>query len=128
LESALVDMYVKCGTIEDARQVFDKMPERNVVSWTAIIARYGRHGDNKEVFVLFEQMQQLGLKPNYATLLAILNACNHAGLVDEAWHYFESIHRDYHIKPRVEHYSRRMGLFMKPSIVESLLPWCSFFW
>ena len=64
LESALVDMYVKCDTIEDARQAFDKMPERNIVSWTAIIVGYGRHGDSKEVFVLFEQMQQLGLKPN----------------------------------------------------------------
>lgn len=110
LESALVDMYVKCGTIEDARRVFDKMPERNVVSWTAIIAGYGRYGDSKEVFMLFEQMQQLGLKPNYVTLLAILNACSHAGLVDEAWHYFESIDRDYHIKPRVEHYSCMVDL------------------
>jgi pentatricopeptide repeat protein len=127
LESSLVDMYVKCGTIKDARQAFDKIPERNVVSWTAIIVGYGRHGDSKEVFVLFEQMQQLGLKPNYVTLLAILNSCSHVFLVDEAWHYFESIHRDYHIKPRVEHYSCRTGLFMKPSTVESLLPWCSFF-
>lgn len=110
LESSLVDMYVKCGTIEDARRVFDKMPERNVVSWTAIIAGYGRYGDSKEVFMLFEQMQQLGLKPNYVTLLAILNACSHAGLVDEAWHYFESIDRDYHIKPRVEHYSCMVDL------------------
>eukprot|EP01018_Ginkgo_biloba_P017565 Gb_32051 [translate_table: standard] len=105
LGSALVDMYAKCGSIEDARQVFDKMSERNVVSWTAIITGYGKHGRGKEVFQLFEQMQQEGLKPNYVTFLAILSACSHGGLLNEAWHYFESMSRDYCIKPRVEHYS-----------------------
>ncbi|XP_059066767.1 pentatricopeptide repeat-containing protein At3g12770-like isoform X2 [Cryptomeria japonica] len=69
--TALVDMYVKCGSVEMARQLFDKMSKKDVVSWSAMIAGYGMHG--------------------------------HGGLLDKGWQCFDSMTRDYGIKPNVEH-------------------------
>uniref|UniRef100_UPI0040747504 Synthetic PPR-DYW protein n=1 Tax=synthetic construct TaxID=32630 RepID=UPI0040747504 len=108
--SALIDMYAKCGSIEDARKVFDKMPERDVVSWNAMIAAYAQHGHGKEALQLFQQMQQEGVKPSEVTFTSILSACSHAGLVDEGHHYFESMSPDYGITPRVEHYGCMVDL------------------
>eukprot|EP01018_Ginkgo_biloba_P008758 Gb_27491 [translate_table: standard] len=102
--SALVDMYAKCGNIEDAHRVFDSMPKRDVVSWTAMIVGYAMHGRGEEAIQLFEQMQHYGTKPNHVTLVGVLSACCHAGLVDDGWRYFDQMSRDYHITPTVEHY------------------------
>eukprot|EP01018_Ginkgo_biloba_P040022 Gb_26861 [translate_table: standard] len=110
LASALVDMYAKCGIIEEARHVFDKMSERDVVLWTVMIAGYGKYGHVKEVFQLLKQMQEADMKPNHITFLAILSACSHAGLVEEAWHYFGSMTHDYCFTPRVEHYTCMVDL------------------
>eukprot|EP01018_Ginkgo_biloba_P008631 Gb_28772 [translate_table: standard] len=102
--NALVDMYAKCGCIEDACKVFGEMPTRNVVSWTAMILGYAMHGCGKEALRLFEQMQLSGTKPNNVTFVGVLCACCHAGLVDDGWQYFDSMSRDYHMAPGVEHY------------------------
>eukprot|EP01018_Ginkgo_biloba_P022430 Gb_00259 [translate_table: standard] len=78
--SALVDMYTKCGSVIDARLVFDKMPRRNVVSWTAIITGYGQTGHGEEALELFHQMQRGNMKPNRFTLASVLKVS--AGLAD----------------------------------------------
>eukprot|EP01018_Ginkgo_biloba_P006883 Gb_03551 [translate_table: standard] len=103
--SALIDMYAKCGSVEVARQVFDKMFVKDVVTWTAMIAGYGINGYGENALTLFRQMQQTNLKPNHVTFLAVLSACSHAGLVAEGMQYFDSMSRNYHMIPRVEHYS-----------------------
>eukprot|EP01018_Ginkgo_biloba_P025611 Gb_06576 [translate_table: standard] len=108
--NALVDMYAKCGSIEDARQVFDKMPKRNIISWNAMIVGYAQHGDGNETLVLFEQMQHAHVKPNKITFVGILAACNHRGLVDEGRHHFDSMSIDYGIIPEADHYSCMVGL------------------
>eukprot|EP01018_Ginkgo_biloba_P020119 Gb_16017 [translate_table: standard] len=108
--TALVDMYAKCGRIEIARQMFDKMPERNVVSWTTMITGYGMHGHGEEAIAVFSQMQQTGLKPDYITFIGVLSACSHAGLVDEGWQYFNCMVQDYCINPGVEHYACMVDL------------------
>eukprot|EP01018_Ginkgo_biloba_P009823 Gb_15506 [translate_table: standard] len=102
--SALVDMYAKCGSIEDARKVFDKMPKRDVVSWNAMIVGYAIHGHGKEAIELFEKMQHTSMKLDDVTFLGILSACCHAGLVKDGWQYFDCMTRDYDIKPAMEHY------------------------
>eukprot|EP01018_Ginkgo_biloba_P001468 Gb_24929 [translate_table: standard] len=108
--SALVDMYAKCGSVENARNLFDKMPRRNVVSWTAMIAGYAMHGCGKEALKLFEQMQQSGINPNPVTLVGVLSACCHAGLVNEGRQYFDYMSQYYHITPAMEHYGCMVDL------------------
>eukprot|EP01018_Ginkgo_biloba_P011245 Gb_34297 [translate_table: standard] len=110
LETALIDMYAKCGNIEIARQVFDKMSEINVVSWSAMIAGYGMHGRGEDAIALFSQMQEIGMKPDHITFTCLLCACSHAGLVDEGWKYFDCMSQDYEITPSVEHYACMVDL------------------
>ncbi|KAJ7522791.1 hypothetical protein O6H91_18G026600 [Diphasiastrum complanatum] len=80
--SALVDMYIKCGSLVCARTVFNKMPKRNVISWTTLIGGYVKHGRSKHALKLSYKMKQEGIKPNEVTYICILNAC--ASLADLA--------------------------------------------
>lgn len=73
--TALITMYSKCGEVALARQVFDEMAERNVVSWTAIIQGSAQHGRFEEAFQLFEQMLYTGILPNAVTFVSVLNSC-----------------------------------------------------
>eukprot|EP01018_Ginkgo_biloba_P003260 Gb_27377 [translate_table: standard] len=104
VESALVDMYAKCGSVEKARDVFNKMLRRDVVSWNAMIAGYAMHGCGEEALKLFEQMQHSGMSPDHITLVCVLSACCHAGLVDEGRQYFNCMTQCYHITPTMDHY------------------------
>ncbi|KAJ7549626.1 hypothetical protein O6H91_07G060800 [Diphasiastrum complanatum] len=72
--SCLVDMYAKCGNIEEARKIFDRMPVRTVVSWNAIIVGYAKCAQGKMALELFQRMQQ-EVKPDNVTFLGVLNAC-----------------------------------------------------
>ncbi|KAM3229912.1 hypothetical protein ACQJBY_060614 [Aegilops geniculata] len=75
--SALVDMYAKCGRLDDARRVFDGMPVRDVVSWTAMVERYFDAGHTGEGFRLFLQMLRAGgVRPNEFTYAGVLRACS----------------------------------------------------
>eukprot|EP01018_Ginkgo_biloba_P034075 Gb_04450 [translate_table: standard] len=116
--TALINMYAKCGSIEMARQLFDNMSKRDVISWSAMIAAYGMHGHGEDALKLFSQMQQSGMKPNRITFVSVLSACSHAGLVDEGWQYFNSMSQDYCITPMVEHYTCMVDLLGRAGHLE----------
>ncbi|XP_004296377.1 PREDICTED: putative pentatricopeptide repeat-containing protein At3g23330 [Fragaria vesca subsp. vesca] len=103
--SSLVDMYAKCGNIKMARWIFDKMEHHDMVSWTAMTMGYALHGHAHDAISLFEQMKGESVKPNYVAFMAVLTACSHAGLVDEAWKYYNSMTKEYGIAPGIEHYA-----------------------
>ncbi|KAI0504060.1 hypothetical protein KFK09_015007 [Dendrobium nobile] len=105
VSSALVDMYLKCSNLDDARQLFDRLPYRNVITWTALISGYGRHGKVRDVIELFHQMIEEGFRPNSVTFLSLLSACSHGGLVHTGWKYFVSMIEDYGFRPKKEHYA-----------------------
>jgi pentatricopeptide repeat protein len=109
--SALVDMYAKCGGIEDAIKMFEKMPERDLVSWNTMIVGYAQHGCGKEALQLFEEMQEAGMRPDHITFVGVLSACSHVGLVDEGCRYFGSLSEEYGITPTMEHYACMVDLF-----------------
>ncbi|PIN17740.1 hypothetical protein CDL12_09585 [Handroanthus impetiginosus] len=93
--SALIDMYAKCGNLNLAQRVFDTMESRNEVSWNGIIAAYGNHGQLKQCLVLFHEMENEGFKPDHVSFLAIISACGHAGQVEEGKRYFDRMTQDY---------------------------------
>ena len=105
LETALVDMYAKCGVIKKAREVFDNMNEKNIISWNAMINGYSKHGCSKEALILFKEMEKEGMSPNEVTFLSILSACSHTGLVEEGWRIFSSMQEKYNTEPKAEHYT-----------------------
>ncbi|KAI5084956.1 hypothetical protein GOP47_0001125 [Adiantum capillus-veneris] len=80
--SILVDMYAKCGLVEDAQNAFDKLYLRTVVSWTALIAGYAKHGHNDVASRLFQKMQEESVIPNTATYTCILRAYGNLGAID----------------------------------------------
>eukprot|EP01018_Ginkgo_biloba_P025377 Gb_18462 [translate_table: standard] len=110
VKNALITMYAKCGSIEDANQVFRIMPERDVISWNAMISGYAQHGHAKEALQLFEQSRQAGIKPDEITFVGVLCACSHGGLVDEGWRYFDSMIQDHYLTPMHEHYACMVDL------------------
>lgn len=75
VKNKLINMYVNCSSLVDARKVFDDMKERDSFSWNFIIAAYRRHGFPDEAFTLFHQMQRTGVEPNQFTFASILLAC-----------------------------------------------------
>ncbi|XP_074588649.1 putative pentatricopeptide repeat-containing protein At3g23330 [Curcuma longa] len=105
IASSLIDMYVKCGNNRIARRVFDNIQTPDIVSWTAMIMGYALHGPAKKALSLFQQMEMENVTPNHVAFVAVLTACSHAGLVDEAWDYFHRMSKDYRITPRLEHYA-----------------------
>ncbi|PNT62189.1 putative pentatricopeptide repeat-containing protein At3g15130 [Brachypodium distachyon] len=80
LGNNLIDMYAKCGELRMAGEVFGGMPERNVVSWTALMVGFLRHGDARECLRLLGAMRSLSdVAPNEFTLSASLKACGVVG-------------------------------------------------
>ncbi|KAJ4960050.1 hypothetical protein NE237_019960 [Protea cynaroides] len=109
LETALIDLYVKCGSLDHARRIFDRLQERNVITWSTMISGYGMHGHGREALHLFDQMKY-SVKPDHITFVSVLSACSHAGLIDEGWRCFYSMTKDFGIIPRSEHYACMVDL------------------
>ncbi|KAK3225557.1 hypothetical protein Dsin_005419 [Dipteronia sinensis] len=102
---SIIDMYAKCGCIERSRWIFDKLTNKDVASWNAMIVGYGIHGHGKEAIKLFEKMQEQGQWPDGFTFVGILMACSHAGLVEDGLKYFNQMQNFHGLKPKLEHYS-----------------------
>ncbi|KAL6201415.1 hypothetical protein ACLB2K_025129 [Fragaria x ananassa] len=108
--NSLVNMYSKCGSIDDAGRAFSEVPERGIVSWSAMIGGLAQHGHGKEAINMFNQMLRDGICPDHITLVSVLCACNHAGLATEARIYFESMKELFGVVPREEHYACMIDL------------------
>ncbi|OAY76469.1 Pentatricopeptide repeat-containing protein [Ananas comosus] len=76
LYDCLVNMYAKCGSVGCAQQVFDLMPSRDVVGWTAVVAGHVAENDSEGGVRLFVEMQREGILPNGFALAAALKACS----------------------------------------------------
>ncbi|KAL3653424.1 hypothetical protein CASFOL_003105 [Castilleja foliolosa] len=105
VESALIDMYAKGGNLKEAEGVFSQISNPDVVSFTAILSAYAYHGFAAHALCIFERMSQMNVKPSDVTLLCVLSACSHAGLVDQGLRYFRSMEREYGFVPKMEHYA-----------------------
>ncbi|KAE8655768.1 Pentatricopeptide repeat-containing protein [Hibiscus syriacus] len=86
VSNALVDMYAKCGSLDKALNVFNRMAKRDVVSWNAMLHGFAMHGRG------------------------VLCACTHADFIDEGVEYFYAMEKDYGIVPQIEHYGCMIDL------------------
>ncbi|XP_047332841.1 pentatricopeptide repeat-containing protein DOT4, chloroplastic [Impatiens glandulifera] len=103
--NAVIDMYVKCGSIDIARKVFDEMAVRDLFSWTIMIAGYCMHGLGNEAIATLKKMKKGGFRPDEISFISILCGCNHSGLWKEGEKLFEIMRKDYKIEPKMEHYA-----------------------
>ncbi|OWM87181.1 hypothetical protein CDL15_Pgr010213 [Punica granatum] len=118
LGNALIDMYAKCGQLDSAAYVFHEMPARDIVTWNSMINGYAVHGRAKEALLLFDQLRRSGLNPDDITLVGILSACSHCGLLNEAREYFGDMEREFGIEPKVEHYACMIDLYGRNGLLE----------
>lgn len=121
LGSALIDMYSKCGNVEDAYKVFAGMNDRNVFSYSSMIMGFSVHGRADDAIKLFNEMVKTEIKPNKVTFIGVLTACVHRGMVDEGMSIFDSMEKCYGVKPSADHYTCIVDLLGRAGRLEEAL-------
>ncbi|XP_057949352.1 pentatricopeptide repeat-containing protein At2g02980, chloroplastic [Malania oleifera] len=110
VNTALIDMYAKCGSLNDAVCVFESMVAKDTHTWSAMIMAYAIHGHGSKSISLFEEMKRAGVRADKITFLGLLYACSHTGLVEEGLKYFCSMRDEYGIIPDIKHYGCMVDL------------------
>ncbi|CAI9287251.1 unnamed protein product [Lactuca saligna] len=118
IDTALVDMYFKCGNMKNARECFDRMSQHDVVSWSIVIGGYGSHGEGEKALKMFSEFLETGIQPNHVTFLSVLCACSHNGLVKEGVRLFETMTNRFKIEPKLEHCACVVDLLCRAGRVE----------
>ncbi|KZV20225.1 pentatricopeptide repeat-containing protein-like [Dorcoceras hygrometricum] len=121
LGSALIDMYSKCGSVDDAYAVFKSMNNLNVYSYSSMIVGLASHGHGNSAIGLFKEMVKTDVKPNAVTFIGVLAACSHAGLVEQGRSYFEMMEKTYGVKQSVDHYNCMVDLFSRTGRLDEAL-------
>ncbi|KAI3981548.1 hypothetical protein MKX01_007468 [Papaver californicum] len=101
--NSLINMYMKCGSIEESERLFYDMPRRDVISWNSLILGLGQNGHSKKAIEIGEKALSLGIY-NHNTFTALLASCSHGGLVDEGIEYFGAMSKISGIEPFMDHY------------------------
>ncbi|KAK9193065.1 hypothetical protein WN944_003761 [Citrus x changshan-huyou] len=115
--NGLMDMYIKCGSLGSARELFNFMENPDVVSWSSLILGYAQFGCGEEALKLFRRMRNLGVRPNHVTLVGVLTACAHVGLVEEGLQLYRIMENAYGIIPTREHCSCVVDLLARAGCV-----------
>ncbi|KAL6559188.1 hypothetical protein OROHE_006557 [Orobanche hederae] len=118
VESALVDLYAKCGCVDFAFRVFLKMPMKNLITWNSMVGGFAQNGRGQEAVWLFDRMIRENVTPDYISYIELLFACSHSGLVDKGRKYFSSMHKDHGLEAGIEHYSCMVDLLGRAGKIE----------
>ncbi|KAM1031026.1 hypothetical protein FF1_034834 [Malus domestica] len=121
LATALIDMYSKCGSLERAKEVFDQMLTKDVVSFNAMIMGLAVNSEGEEALRLFSKIQEFGLQPNAGTFLGALCACSHSGLLEKGRQIFNDVTSRFSVYPKLEHYACYIDLLARVGLVEEAL-------
>ncbi|XVF29432.1 hypothetical protein REPUB_Repub15cG0120500 [Reevesia pubescens] len=106
VQTSLIHMFCKCGSIEKAEEVFAGVSHRDLAVWSSMINGYAIHGRSNEALKLFHQMQITeNFSLDHVVFTSLLLACSHSGLVEDGLTYFKSMKNNYGIEPDIEHYT-----------------------
>ncbi|KDP25085.1 hypothetical protein JCGZ_22620 [Jatropha curcas] len=101
--NATMDMYAKCGEMDDVLRIIPQPQERSRLSWNILISTFARHGCFKEAKETLNEMLKLGVQPDHVTFVSLLSACSHGGLVDEGLAYYHSMTKEFGIPAGIKH-------------------------
>ncbi|XP_024992845.1 pentatricopeptide repeat-containing protein At4g33990 [Cynara cardunculus var. scolymus] len=116
--TCLIDLYGKCGEVEDALSLFYQVPRKSSVPWNAVISCLGIHGHGDKSLQLFRHMLDEGVQPDTITFISLLSACSHSGLVEQGERFFNLMQHDYGIKPSLKHYGCLVDLLGRAGQLE----------
>ncbi|XP_023003968.1 pentatricopeptide repeat-containing protein At4g21065-like [Cucurbita maxima] len=119
--TALIDMYAKCGVVEEAEKVFEEIRDKNVYTWNVLISGYGMNGQGNAALQAFSRMLMENFKPDAVTFLGLLCACCHQGLVTEGRRQFISMKQQFGLQPKIEHYGCMVDLLGRAGLLEEAL-------
>ncbi|KMZ56505.1 Pentatricopeptide repeat-containing protein [Zostera marina] len=108
--TSLLNMYAKCGRIDNAIQVFEKMIHKDGTAWSAMISGLATNGKGELALEYFYTMRNHGISPNSGVYVGVLNACSHSGLLDEGRRNFKRMKYVDEIEPEIEHYGCMVDL------------------
>ncbi|TKY53292.1 Pentatricopeptide repeat-containing protein [Spatholobus suberectus] len=111
LETSVLNMYLRGGSISSAKACFDRMPVKDVVAWTTMIEGLGSHGFGFDALRYFNLMIEQKVQPNSVTFLSLLSACSHSGLVSEGCNIYHSMKWGFRIEPSLDHHTCIVDLF-----------------
>lgn len=111
ITSALVEMYAKCGSIENASHVFDITEDKDLRTWSVMIWGCAINGYLHKALEFFNKMKSTGIKPDGVVFLAILTACSHAGNIQKGLDFFEKMKKEFSIVPTMKHYAVMVDLY-----------------
>ncbi|CAN0864802.1 Pentatricopeptide repeat-containing protein At4g33990 [Linum grandiflorum] len=116
--TCLVDLYGKCGRLDDAMSLFYEVPRQSSVPWNAIIACHGVHGHGEKALKLFKEMIAEKVKADQVTFVSLLSACSHSGMVKEGEWCFSMMQQEYGIKPILKHYGCMVDLYGRAGLLD----------
>ncbi|MBA0744366.1 hypothetical protein Gogos_006993, partial [Gossypium gossypioides] len=118
VETAVIDLCCKCGNISDAERAFRYASVDNLAAWNAMITGYAQHGCYNEAFRLYDRMTVCRIEPDEITYLGLLTSCCHAGLLQEAQSYMNSMVECHGLIPHLEHYACMVDLLGRVGLLE----------
>ncbi|KAK2659560.1 hypothetical protein Ddye_006093 [Dipteronia dyeriana] len=116
--NSLIDMYGKCGRMDLAYNVFSRMDQCNVSSWTSMIVGYATNGHVNKALECFCCMRETRVRPNHVTFVGVLSACVHGGRLREGKHFFHIMKNVYQIVPQLPHYGCMVDLLGRAGLLE----------
>ncbi|KAK1291989.1 putative pentatricopeptide repeat-containing protein [Acorus calamus] len=117
-ESALIDMYSKCGTLKEGSRVFEESPKSDVVPWNTMISGLAQHGFGEDALELYRTMGAFGVEPNRVTFVSLLAGCSRCGLVEEGVRLFDSMREKHGLMPVMEHYVCVVDMLGRAGLLE----------
>lgn len=116
--SSLIHSYGKCGRMDKAHQLFNKLAKQDVVSWNGLVAGHARQGDYEMSLQCLQEMQDAGVQPDEVTFICLLTACSHAGMLSEGLHYFKNLSAGHGLTASTQHYSCIVDLLGRAGFLE----------
>ncbi|KAI5680633.1 hypothetical protein M9H77_01860 [Catharanthus roseus] len=113
LATSLVDMYAKCGSLKDAKHVYDMVLTKELPLNNAMISAYALHGCPKDAIAVYKHLKEENSEPDGITFTNVLSSCSHSGLIIKGIEIFSDMITVYGVKPSMEHYGCIISLLSR---------------